>query len=80
MGAQVTIHDPYLAEYQGDIAQAAQNCHAAVVMVRHSEYVNLDTAAFKDLLRLPVLIDGRGIYNNEDMQSQGYTYRGVGVG
>jgi UDP-N-acetyl-D-mannosaminuronic acid dehydrogenase len=79
-GAEVVIHDPYLAEYQGDLTQCAANCDAAIVMVRHSEYTALDMAAFKDLLRLPVLVDGRGIYDKEQMLGHGYTFRGVGIG
>jgi UDP-N-acetyl-D-mannosaminuronic acid dehydrogenase len=80
LGAEVSIHDPYLAEYQGDLSQCASNSDAVIVMVRHSEYIALDMAAFKDLMHLPVLVDGRGIYNKEQMLRHGYTYRGVGVG
>jgi UDP-N-acetyl-D-mannosaminuronic acid dehydrogenase len=48
MGSEVVIHDPYVPEYQGDIYQAAEGCDAAVVMVRHREYLDLDLDILKD--------------------------------
>lgn len=80
LGAHVVVHDPFIAEYQGNLSQFAENCDAAIVMVKHSEYSALDMAAFKDLLGQPVLVDGRGIYDKEQMERHGYTYRCVGIG
>ncbi|MGC9469395.1 MAG: nucleotide sugar dehydrogenase [Anaerolineae bacterium] len=58
-GAEVVIHDPYVSEYQGDLLEMAQSCDAAVVMVKHSVYEDLDWNALTVALRHPVLVDGR---------------------
>jgi UDP-N-acetyl-D-mannosaminuronic acid dehydrogenase len=79
MGSEVVIHDPYVPEYQGDIYQAAEGCDAAVVMVRHREYLDLDLDILKDKLRTPVLVDGRGVVDRHAGQQAGLTIRSVGV-
>ena len=79
-GADVVIHDPFVAEYQGNLQESARGCDAAVVMVRHSEYRSLGMKAFKAWLKTPVLIDGRGIYSKNEMEGMGYNFQGVGIG
>jgi len=71
LGAAVVIHDPYVAEYQGDIYRMAQGCDAVMVMVTHSEYRQLDWAT----LGIPIVVDGRHIC---DVAPQNRTYRAVG--
>ncbi|MGC9521712.1 MAG: nucleotide sugar dehydrogenase [Anaerolineae bacterium] len=60
-GADVVIHDPYVAEYQGDLLQMAQGCDAAVVMVRHDTYGSLSWESVADALQGHVLVDGRNL-------------------
>lgn len=80
LGAQVVIHDPYVPEYQGDLAQTAAGCDAAVVMVRHKAYQQLDLSLLKSALRTPVLIDGRRVFNSAQARAAGLVYRLVGAG
>ena len=79
-GAQVSIHDPYVPACQADLAQAARGCDAAVVMVRHDEYLQLDLGVLKSLLRLPVVVDGRRVFSAERARQAGVVYRAVGLG
>jgi len=76
LGAEVVIHDPYVPEYQGDVVEMAQGCDAAVVMVGHSVYRELDWEALKTMLQVPILVNGRGI----SPQISGWVYRGIGEG
>ena len=78
MDAQVIIHDPYVAEYQGELMKMAPDCDAAVVMVRHSVYSDLDLAALNRVMRTPVLIDGRSIFTPSRLEAAGFTYRILG--
>ncbi|HRU93878.1 MAG TPA: UDP binding domain-containing protein, partial [Anaerolineae bacterium] len=41
-GAEVVIHDPYVPGYQGDVYALAQGCDAAVLMVAHRAYRELE--------------------------------------
>jgi UDP-N-acetyl-D-mannosaminuronic acid dehydrogenase len=78
LGAEVIIHDPYVAQYQGDLLTMAHDCDAAVVMVQHSPYRKLDLKALKSVMRNPVLIDGRKVFDDITMRVAGWIYRAVG--
>ncbi len=79
-GTQVVIHDPYVAEYKGDLLTKAQNCDAVILMVAHQAYRELDLAAVQAALNHPVLVDGRNVYAPEQLASQGWIYRSIGRG
>lgn len=80
LGAYVVIHDPWVEGYQGDLMERVQGCDAVVVMVAHGAYRPLDLQALKAVLRLPVLVDGRRVFDGEDARAQGFIYRSVGRG
>jgi UDP-N-acetyl-D-mannosaminuronic acid dehydrogenase len=79
LGANVVIHDPWVEEYCGDPMMCVKGCDAAVVMTAHSAYRTLDLHAMKSALRLPVLIDGRHVFETSQAQAAGLIYRGVGT-
>ena len=78
-GAEVVIHDPFVAEYGGDVLDRSRGCDAVVVMVAHRAYLALDLEALKAVLRTPVLVDGRHVFGAERARAAGLTYRCVGV-
>jgi UDP-N-acetyl-D-mannosaminuronic acid dehydrogenase len=80
LGAQVVIHDPYVPSYQSDLLQAAEGADAAVVMVKHSQYLNTDLGQLKAALNAPVLIDGRAVFDAEKARGHGFVFRGIGIG
>jgi UDP-N-acetyl-D-mannosaminuronate dehydrogenase len=77
--ARARLHDPYVTEYQGDVYEKAQSCDAAVIMVRHKQYLELDLPRLKEKLRMPVLVDGRRVLNSHAAKEAGFTVRSVGV-
>jgi UDP-N-acetyl-D-mannosaminuronic acid dehydrogenase len=79
LGAEVIVHDPYVTEFQGDVYEKAQSCDAAVIMVRHKQYLELDLPRLKEKLRMPVLVDGRRVLNSHAAKEAGFTVRSVGV-
>jgi UDPglucose 6-dehydrogenase len=89
-GATVRAYDPVAM----DVAQAllpavemmpdpytlAQGCDALVVMTEWNEFKQLDRPRLRDLMRHPVVYDGRNIYEPDEMVQYGFIYRGVGRG
>lgn len=80
LGAQVVIHDPYVKEYQGNLLEMAAGCDAAVLMVRHQEYLSLSPSTLKSRLRLPVLVDGRHVWDPGQVSPGDFIFRSVGRG
>jgi UDP-N-acetyl-D-mannosaminuronic acid dehydrogenase len=79
LGAGVVIHDPYVPEFQGDPAKMASGCDAAIVMVRHQAYQQINLKALKSALRQPILIDGRHIFDKSQLTACGFIYRSIGM-
>lgn len=79
-GAKTVVHDPYVDEYKGDLLQLANGCHAAVLMVKHDEYADLDFKRLATVLSTSVLIDGRGFLDKSRTEQAKLTYIKLGVG
>lgn len=79
-GAHLVIHDPYVSEYQGDLAEAVRDADALVVMVRHDLYRGLNLAELRPRLRHAVLIDGRRVFDPEAAHASGFVFRAIGWG
>jgi len=80
MVSHVIIHDPWVAQYQGDVYRLFRNADAIVLMVKHDAYRELDLARAASLMRTPILVDGRGFFDPQHVESAGLRYRGVGRG
>ena len=79
-GASVRVHDPYIAEYAGDVYAQAVGCDAAALMTAHAEYRSLDLVKMKNALKAPVVIDGRNVIREEDAADAGVRLVRLGVG
>jgi UDP-N-acetyl-D-mannosaminuronic acid dehydrogenase len=78
-GTSVIIHDPYIAEHNGDVYEKAQNCDAVILMVKHTTYKNLDLRRLRGIMHTPIFIDGRGLYSAIKMKHAQLDYYCVGV-
>jgi UDP-N-acetyl-D-mannosaminuronic acid dehydrogenase len=78
LGAEVAVHDPYVKGYNDDLEKVVAGSDCVVVMAAHDQYPELDLEGLKTQLRLPVLIDGRNIFNKEKARVAGFIYKGVG--
>jgi UDPglucose 6-dehydrogenase len=67
----VMMPDPYTM---------ADGCDALVVVTEWNEFKQLDRSRLRDLMRQPVVYDGRNIYEPDEMTRSGFIYRGVGRG
>ncbi len=63
------FHDPY---------ELAKGCDAVMVITEWNEFKQLDLEKLKDLLKSPIVYDGRNIYDPKTMKEMGFTYRAVG--
>ena len=77
-GAEVVVHDPFVPGYQGDVYAMAEGCDAVVVMVKHSEYGELDLERLRAELVSSIVIDGRGVFDMTQVRQIGLIYRRVG--
>lgn len=58
--------------------EAAHGADALLVLTDWEEFSALDLARLHREMRYPIVIDGRNLYNPEDMASLGFTYYSIG--
>ena len=80
MGMIPVIHDPWVPEYQGDLLEMIRGCDAVILMVKHEAYRHLNLNVMHDILKTPILVDGRGFYDPEVVRAAGLIYQGIGRG
>ncbi len=79
-GAQVRIHDPWVAGYQGDLETVVRGVDALVLMVAHQAYRKMNLDEILSWMRHPVIVDGRHILDVGQVQKTLMIYRCIGVG
>ncbi|MFW9794253.1 MAG: nucleotide sugar dehydrogenase [Candidatus Thorarchaeota archaeon] len=83
VGALPVVHDPYVEESNGlkpvsDLKSALKDSDCLVLVTAHDEYTSLDLNEVKKLMKTPVIVDGRKVFDKEECISKGFIYRGVG--
>ena len=89
-GARVRGYDPVSMEVARpmlpevelckDPYEMARGSDALIVVTEWNEFKQLDLEKLKDLLKSPVIYDGRNIYDPSVMREMGFTYRAIGRG
>ncbi len=90
-GACVTAYDPAAIEraeevlpasnrlgYARDIYEAAKNADAVLILTDWREFANIDLVRLNQVVRFPIVIDGRNLYKPQEMLDQGFTYISMG--
>ena len=87
-GAKIKAYDPKAmkkskdvlknVEYCKDIYSAVKNSDCILVMTEWNEFKNIDFEKVKRIMKHPILIDTRNIYNPEKLIKLGFVYKGVG--
>lgn len=88
LGATVKAYDPVAMEnakkilpditYCSDPYQAVEGADAVVLVTEWTEFGNLDLDKVKELMRIPIFIDGRNVFDPVEMQQRGFVYYGIG--
>ena len=87
-GARVQAYDPAAMEqaqrflpdvdYRTDACSAAEGADAVVLITEWNQFRNLDLEKIKGLMRRPILVDLRNVYEPERVRALGFEYHGVG--
>lgn len=88
-GAMIRAHDPVAMDearkifknrirYLEDDYETLRGADALAVVTEWSEFRTPDFQKIKQLLKKPVIFDGRNIYNKEELRKRGFTYYGIG--
>ena len=89
-GAIVQAYDPVAMEvarrlfedvvFCSDAYEAADGTDAVLLLTEWNEFKQLDMDRVRARMRQPVLLDGRNVYEPEELRAAGFTYAGVGRG
>ncbi|HET9014365.1 MAG TPA: UDP-glucose/GDP-mannose dehydrogenase family protein [Thermomicrobiaceae bacterium] len=66
------------ASYFDDPYEAVRDAEAVLVLTPWNVFKQVDLTRAKELMSRPVLLDGRNLYDPEDVRQLGFTYVGVG--
>lgn len=82
-GAEIRVHDPFVKEFEGldvfqNIEEAIKESDCIVLVTAHAAYKNLELKRIKALMRAPIMIDGRNVFDKEVCTQEGFTYQGIG--
>ena len=84
-GAWVTAHDPFVWGYEGeeltrDLDEALREADCLALVTKHQLYFELDLEHVKELMRTPIIVDGRNVFSAKSCREAGFIYRGIGKG
>jgi len=87
-GAKIKAYDPRAmgnarvaltdVEYCPDPYEVARDSDALIIITEWDEFGTLDLAKVRRLMRQPVILDGRNMFDPAEMERLGFVYRGVG--
>jgi UDP-N-acetyl-D-mannosaminuronic acid dehydrogenase len=83
LGVTVVVHDPYVRDLDGlvpvkDLSQAIRGSDCLALVTAHDQYKKLGFNWLKGLMRTPIIVDGRHVFNREECIEKGFIFRGVG--
>ena len=65
-------------EYCADPYNTAKDVDALILVTEWDEFRNLDLKKIKGLMRQPVFLDGRNIFDAKKMKGLEFIYSGIG--
>ena len=66
-------------EYARDQYDAIKNADCLMIITEWTEFRLPDTKMMKELMKKPVVFDGRNIYNHKEMKAEGFDYFCIGL-
>jgi UDPglucose 6-dehydrogenase len=89
-GAKVTGYDPQAVEnfkelvpdieYTDDVEVAIKNKDLLIIQSDWQEIRTLEPKVIKELMRTPIIIDGRRTLDQKELEEAGITYKAIGLG
>jgi len=65
-------------QYAANLYEAAADADAVLILTDWREFGEIDLVRLHRVVRFPIVIDGRNLYNPKQMQDHGFTYVSVG--
>ncbi len=65
-------------EYATDIYDAANNTHAVILVTEWKEFRLPNWSILAKIMQKRLVLDGRNIYNTEELESNGFSYTSIG--
>ena len=69
---------PSSVEYAAGAYEAATGADALLILTEWEEFAALDLGRLRTLLKYPIVIDGRNLYDPANMSANGFSYYSVG--
>ncbi len=89
-GAKIKAYDPQAIPKAKKVLKNVKFCHSLydvakgsdclLIMTEWDEFQRMDLMRIKRLLRQPVIVDGRNIFDPKQMQKMGFIYKSIGRG
>ena len=64
--------------YASGSYEAAKDADAVLILTDWKEFGTLDLVRLNQVVRFPIVVDGRNMYKADKMQEHGFTYVSVG--
>jgi UDPglucose 6-dehydrogenase len=90
MGARIRAYDPVAmplarkvmpkVKYCANAYEAAKGADAVLILTEWNEFKEVDLHHLKNILKRPLMVDGRNLYDPSLMAAKGYLYAGMGRG
>lgn len=90
-GCCIEVYDPAAMErakselpesktmrYADSVEAAAKDADALLILTDWAEFAKLDLSRLHELMRYPIIVDGRNLYDPQVMLENGFTYLSVG--
>ncbi|HXS15375.1 MAG TPA: UDP-glucose/GDP-mannose dehydrogenase family protein, partial [Candidatus Saccharimonadales bacterium] len=65
-------------EFMSSWEETAKDADLLILMTEWNEFKQLNVKKLKELMKTPIMVDGRNVYDPDVMQDLGFTYVGVG--
>ena len=91
-GADVTAYDPKAMEKFKELPvsskvklaesplEAARGAEALIIATEWAEFASINLEELRDIMRAPLIFDGRNLLDPTAAQAYGFQYRGIGRG
>ncbi len=89
-GARIQAYDPQAMENAAQLLtkvklcenpyQVADGAEALILITEWNEFKQIDFSRIKQLMRQPIIMDGRNLWDENSLKNMGFQYFGVGRG
>lgn len=87
LGAEIRIFDPYFKatsvygiETAENLDEVISEVDAAIIVTAHNEFYNIKPEYFTSKMKIPIIVDTRGIIDIHAAKKAGLVFRGLGRG